>query len=39
MRVRIDWQRPMFSFYRGENLLWELRVWPFTVECWHREAR
>lgn len=39
MRVQIDWRRPLFSFYRGENLLLELRVWPITVEYWRKDAR
>jgi hypothetical protein len=39
MRVRIEWQRPLFSLYRGGNLLLELRIWPITVEYWHRGAR
>ncbi len=39
MRVWMHWQRPLFSFYRGDNLLFELRVWPVTVALWHRDAR
>lgn len=39
MRVRIDWRGPLFAFYRGDNLLVEMRVWPVTIEYWHKHAR
>lgn len=39
MRVRIDWQLPLLSLYRGDNLLIELRVWPVTFAYWHKDAR
>jgi hypothetical protein len=38
MRIKIDWRGPLFSFYRGDNLLLELRVWPVTIEHWHVDA-
>lgn len=39
MRVRVEWNWPLFSFYRGDNLRLELRVWPVTVEYWRPDAR
>lgn len=39
VRIYIDWKPPLFSFYRGENLLLEVKVWMIHFEWWHREAR
>lgn len=39
MHLRLHWHRPLFSIYRGENLLLQLRVWPVTFEYWHKDAR
>lgn len=39
MTLRWNCSRPVFVFYRGENLLLEIKVGPLHFEWWHRDAR